>query len=325
MPSKKTPSRSLPQSMEERAKEMQALLDKMSTTMAESRIKMGRNIRISDDEYKALRDFIYDRSGISIPSTRKYLLENRLGPRLKDLNLESFSDYLNYLKKDPQRNKEEGRLFELVTTNETSFYRNTAQLDALEQTILPELIDKKRKAKDQKLHIWSAGCSTGEEPYTLSIILHELLQSEFPRWRITIAAHDISDAVLQAAKEGVYTEYSLRTTPESIIKKYFDKRDDRFIIKPEVRRCIKFGKINLNDDAQLRRTEPADIIFCRNVIIYFDTAMKKRLIQSFFDRLLPEGYLFIGHSESLHSLSEAFTPRYFPGAIVYKKPHGGKL
>ena len=322
MSPKETPQKPK-QSMEERHKEMKAILERMSSTMSESKLRMGHDIRISDEEYATLRDYIYKRSGISIPASRKYLLENRLGPLLRELNLKSFSEYIAFLDKGANKSKEEGRLFELVTTNETSFYRNTAQLNALEKTILPELIEQKRKAKDNRLHIWSAGCSSGEEPYTISMILHELLQNELSRWRLSITAQDISEAMLEAARKGVYGKYALRTTEASIINKYFDQEEDLYRVKPAVKRLVRFSSLNMNDAAQMRRGERADIVFCRNVIIYFDEDMKKRVIEAFHERLVPGGYLFIGHSESLHSITNAFEAKYFPGAIVYKKPDGG--
>lgn len=303
-------------------KNLQQAMDTMSNRFSRS-LDLSERLRITDQEFKDLRDFIYERSGIAIPATRKYLLENRLTSRLRDLNMPSFGKYLEHLQRSRDRGKEEGRLFELVTTNETSFYRNTAQLDVLEKSVLPEMLDKKRAARDFKLHIWSAGCSTGEEPYTLSIILHELLRTELSRWRVQISAHDLSQAVLAAAKDGIYGDYALRTTPKGILEKYFIKKDDRYAVTPEVKRLVRFSPLNLNDPAQMRRVERADVIFCRNVIIYFDADMKKRVISSFEERLQPGGYLFIGHSETLHNISDAFEPKHFRGAIVYQKPAGG--
>jgi chemotaxis protein methyltransferase CheR len=282
-------------------------------------ISMKKELKISDAEFKQLRDYIYQQSGIYIADNRKYLLENRLANRLKHLNLKSFSEYYYYLQYDPNRKDEINRLFEVVTTNETSFFRNPPQLKVFQENILPEVLDKVRKSPGKRLRIWSAGCSTGEEPYTVSIILNEVLRQEASSFDVKITANDLSERVLVSARRGVYNEYTLRTTPKDLLGKYFENADGHFKVKPEVKKLVNFGQINLNDRAQLKRVERSQIIFCRNVIIYFDDEMKQRVINAFYDNLLPGGYLFIGHSESLHNISRAFKPVHFPGAIVYRK------
>jgi chemotaxis protein methyltransferase CheR len=150
--------------------------------------------------------------------------------------------------------------------------------------------------------------------------LHEVLKSQIGAWKIKITANDLSEGVLRSARRGIYMQYSLRTTPNEIIKKYFiDEGGGKYRVKPEVKRLVSFGHLNLSDRFQTKRVDKAHIIFCRNVIIYFDDEMKRNVIASFYDRLLPEGYLFIGHSESLHNISRAFKPIHYPGSIVYKK------
>ncbi len=283
-------------------------------------ISLGKEHKVGDDEFVNLRNFIYEQCGIYIADNRKYLLENRLGNRLKDLNLKSFGEYFYFLKYDPGRKRELSRLFEVITTNETSFYRNPPQLEVFQNVILRGTLDALRKVGRRSLRIWSAGCSTGEEPYTLSIMLHEVLKFEIASWDIRITASDLSEGVLHSARRGVYTEYALRTTPKDIVARYFDKEDEtRFRIKNEVRDLVQFGQLNLSDRMQVKRVERSQIVFCRNVIIYFDEEMKRQVIGSFYDNLLPGGHLFIGHSESLHNLSRAFKPIHHPGAIVYKK------
>lgn len=283
-------------------------------------VTLHKEQKIGDDEFTNLRDFIYEQSGIFIADNRKYLLENRLVNRLKELNLKSFGEYFYFLKYDAGRKKELNRLFEVVTTNETSFYRNPPQLKVFQDIILKEVLDAQRKSGQKSLHIWSAGCSTGEEPYTLSIMLHEVLRTEIGSWNIRITANDLSEGVLQSARRGVYSEYALRTTPPEIIARYFQNEGEgRFRVKNEVRSLVQFGQINLSDRMQVKRIERSQIVFCRNVIIYFDEEMKRQVIGSYYDNLLAGGYLFIGHSESLHNLSRAFRPVHHPGAIVYKK------
>lgn len=291
----------------------------MSSPFSKS-MTLRKDLKIQDDEFVQLRDFIYRQSGIYIGDNRKYLLENRLANRLKENNLKSFGEYYYFLCYDPNRKNELNKLFEVITTNETSFFRNPPQIKVFQDIILKKIIEEKRSKFQKVLNIWSAGCSTGEEPYTMSIVLHELLKEELPLWKIRITANDLSSGVLAAAARGVYPQYSLRTTPPDIVKKYFDEDSPgRFIVQDRVKKLVEFGQINLNDRFQLKRVPKSDIIFCRNVIIYFDDEVKKNVISSFYDNLLPGGYLFIGHSESLHNITRAFRPIHHPGSIIYLK------
>lgn len=278
-----------------------------------------KELHVSDEEFIQLRDFIYKQCGIFIAENRKYLVENRLSNRIKALNLKSYHEYYNYLRYDTSRGTELNKLFEVVTTNETSFFRNPPQLEIFQKSVMPGILDKCRSAGRKKLRIWSAGCSTGEEPYTLAIILHELLKGEIAGWDIKITANDLSEAVLAAAQRGVYNEYTLRTTPKNLVETYFLKDGQQYKILPEVKRLVSFGQINLNDKAQLQRVEKSQIVFCRNVIIYFDDEMKRKVISTFYDNLEVNGALLIGHSESLHNISRAFHMEHHKGTIVYRK------
>ena len=280
-------------------------------------ISLGKELKITDQEFSNLRDFIYEQCGIYIADNRKYLLENRLGNRLKHLNLRNFDEYYNYLKYDAGKAPEMKRLFEVITTNETSFYRNPPQLQVFQEKVLTEVI--KSCGSQKRLRIWSAGCSTGEEPYTISMIIHEMLKAQVADWDIRITANDLSERVLESARQGVYNDYTLRSTPPEIAKRYFDMNDGTNKVRSEVKKLVSFGQINLKDKAQLKRVERSQIVFCRNVIIYFDDAMKKQVINAFYDNLVPGGFLIIGHSESLHNITRAFKPIHFPGAIIYKK------
>ncbi len=276
-------------------------------------------IKATDEEFRQLRDFIYENCGIYIADNRKYLIENRLVNRLKELNLKNFSEYYHYLRYDTNRRAELTRLFEVVTTNETSFFRNPPQLEVFQNTVLPKVIADIKAKGQKKLRIWSAGCSTGDEPYTIAIILHEVLKTEIAGWDIKITASDLSEAVLAAGRRGIYNEYTLRTTPKALIDKYFHKEGVNYRVDDKLKAMIQFGALNLNDRIQIRRIDPSHIIFCRNVIIYFDDAMKKNVISAFYDNLLPGGYLIIGHSESLHNISRAFQPEHHPSAIMYRR------
>jgi chemotaxis protein methyltransferase CheR len=278
-----------------------------------------KDLRVSDEEFIQLRDFIYEQCGIFIAENRKYLIENRLSSRVKELNLKSYNEYYNFLRFDVSRRTELNKLFEVVTTNETSFYRNPPQLEVFQNVVLRGIVDKCLKAGRKRLRLWSAGCSTGEEPYTLAIILHEVLKSDIAAWDIKITANDLSEAVLNAARRGIYSEYALRTTPPEITSAYFTKDGNVYRIKESLKRIVTFGQINLNDKEQLKRVEKSQVVFCRNVIIYFDDDMKRRVINAYYDNLEPDGVLLIGHSESLHNITRAFQLEQYKGTIVYRK------
>ena len=282
-------------------------------------LSLQKELKVSNEDFVLLRDFIYQQSGIFIAENRKYLIENRLNNRIKSLNLKSFSEYYNFLRFDARRREELPRLFEVITTNETSFYRNPPQLKVFQETTLPATLEEIKKKGPKKLRIWSAGCSTGEEPYTLAIILHEVLKHEIVTWDIKITANDLSEAVLKTARQGRYSEYALRTTPKEIVEKYFLKHDNVYDVQPKLKDLISFAPINLSDRMMLKRNERSHLIFCRNVIIYFDDEMKRQVIESFYDNLLPGGCMLIGHSESLHNISRTFKPEYHLGTIVYRK------
>jgi chemotaxis protein methyltransferase CheR len=290
-----------------------------NATSARAATPFRKDLQISNEEFFQLRDFIYQQCGIFIGENRKYLIENRLSIRIKDLNLKSYNEYYNYLRFDENRRNELTKLFEVVTTNETSFFRNPPQLDVFQQIVLTGILDQLRKKGSKRLRIWSAGCSSGEEPYTLAIILHEVLKSEISTWDIKITANDLSEAVLASAKRGVYSDYALRTTPPEIIAKYFTQDGNLYKINSGPKNLISFGQINLNDKEQCRRVEKSQIVFCRNVIIYFDDDMKRRVINAFYDNLEPGGALLIGHSESLHNINRAFQLEQHKGTMVYRK------
>ncbi len=274
---------------------------------------------ITDSEFHALRDFIYKLTGIDVPERRKYLLETRLGARLKTLGLKNFGEYYKYLTLSPERKKELDFLFEKITTNETSFFRDIKQLGVFKTFVLKNVLDAQAKSNNKQLNLWCAGCSSGEEPYTLAIMLHEILKMSIIGWKINIFANDLSPAMITKAKRGVYNDYSLRNTPKEIIAKYFMPQPEGFKVHPKVQKLVTFQVLNLNDSLAIKRIQKSHIVFCRNVIIYFDDDMKRKVVNHFYDNLLPEGYLVIGHSESLHKYARFFIPQAKPGGIMYQK------
>lgn len=275
-------------------------------------------ISLKDETFISLRDFICEKSGIYFSLKKKYLLENRLKNRVLECNCGSFEDYYYFLKYDKNKNLEMKRLFDSITTNETSFFRNLPQLVAFEKSILPQVMEVKGEKKKKCIRIWSAGCSTGEEPFTIAMILLEH-QLRSKGWEIEIIANDISEGALSSAKYGLYKKNKINSIPERYLYEYFDNTGEEYSLKIGVKDLVKFKNTNLIDQIQNKTYQDFDIVFCRNVLIYFDNEAKKKVITTIYDLLNPGGYLFIGHSESLHNLSRAFKPLHFEKAIVYKK------
>ncbi|MFW5486992.1 MAG: CheR family methyltransferase [Desulfovibrio sp.] len=289
------------------------------TTPSFASLSLRQTPKISDTEFKDFQEFIYSQTGIDIPLKRKYLIENRLGKRLNELKLKSFGEYYKYLRYSANKDKELDFLFEKITTNETSFFRDQRQLDVFRDFVLADWIKQQTAANKKELNIWSAGCSSGEEPYTLSMILHEVLKMSIIGWKINITANDLSPAMIIKARRGLYSKYAFKTTPADIVKRYFTEDKGGYKIHPKVQKLCSFGLINLNDPAAAKRVPKSQIIFCRNVIIYFDDEMKKRVLKAFYDNLVPGGYLILGHSESIHKLTRAFKPIVKIGGIIYQK------
>lgn len=284
-----------------------------------STMNLRKTPSMNSKEFGDFQRFIYDTTGIDIPERRKYLLENRLGVRLHALGLRSFAEYFMALRHGPDKDAELKYFFAKITTNETSFFRDTKQLEVFEEHVLSALIKERETAGDKSLNIWSAGCSSGEEPYTLGIMLHERLRMSIIGWKVQITANDLSPEMIAKARAGLYGEYSMRTTSKDILNRYFTKEMGGHRIHPKVQKLVSFGLINLNDKLAIKRVPRSHIIFCRNVIIYFDDAMKQKVISGFYDNLLPGGYLVLGHSETIHKISRAFQPIIKPGGIVYRK------
>jgi len=273
--------------------------------------------RLNEEEFAKFAKLIYEESGIFLKDTKITLLSNRLRKRLQSLNIDTYSGYFDYILALPDKSAEIDNLLDVVSTNETYFFRNERHFDALLMNCFPDIAAKKR---EKKITIWSAGCSTGEEPYTLAICLLEA-QKYFKDWKCEILATDISHTVLKFAEEGKYSGRRIEKVQPLILDKYFtqDKTDPtQYVITPEVRSLVKFGHLNLFKDIF---PSNIDIIFCRNVMIYFDREHQRKLVKNFYNSLSKEyGYFFIGHSETLHTISEDFlyvklmdSPVYVPG------------
>jgi chemotaxis protein methyltransferase CheR len=273
---------------------------------------------MSAEEFQLLRDCVYSHCGIFFDNDSKYLLEKRLARRLSALNLPTFRDYYHYLKYNRNKDQELMDIMDILTTNETYFFRESFQLKAFTDEIIPELLARKPEGSWRTIRIWSAGCSTGEEPYTIAMLLHGI--RELRDWKIEIVGTDISQRVLQHARRAVYGKSSFRATDEEYIKRFFVEQDDGLKVCDEIRDLVTISHLNLFDVNRMVMLGRMDLIFCRNVIIYFDLAAKKRVIESFFNSLNDGGYLLLGHSESLMNVTTQFTLRHFKNDMIYQKP-----
>ena len=275
----------------------------------------NHHLDLSDDVFRLLRDAIYKRTGMYFAETSKYLLQKRLSPRARELNFDSFQKYFYFLQYDARADLEYDHIFDLVTTNETYFFREPAQLAAFRDEIVPDLLERR---PNRKIRIWSAGCSTGEEPYTVAMLLREA--GWYERAAFEIFASDLNQHVLARARKGVYRESAFRATSPELRDQYFTKETEgSWKIQDSIRNLVSFGRLNLYDEARVSLLGTVDLIFCRNVIIYFDDASKKVVVNSFFNRLQSGGYLLLGHSESLISLSTGFKLKHLKNDMVYQK------
>jgi chemotaxis protein methyltransferase CheR len=280
-----------------------------------------------DPELVRIRDLIYQVAGIFHPDNKLRLLLDRCSRRMKEVKSASLREYLNCLTTKPNRQGELVALLNEITIGETCFFRNQPQLDALRQVVLPKILEAKSKVPVRRLRVWSAGCSTGEEPYTLSMLMLEEAHARLKDWTVEILATDLNERSLAHAKAGIYGTYSTRNLTAHFRQKYFSRAADQLQVQPSARTGINFSRLNLSDDARMAFMKSLDVIFCCNVLIYFDLASKKRVIQHFYDDLLPHGYLFLGHSESLYGVSDDFRLVHLPGATAYVKadrPQTGK-
>lgn len=278
----------------------------------------GADIPLDQEEFRLLRDFIYQYCGLFFADDSKYLLEKRLNRRLSELRLNNFRDYYYQLRYGQTREQELAAVIDLLTTNETYFFREDFQLKTFTEEVVPELVQVKKPRDDRYLRIWSAGCSSGEEPYTLAMLLLEnpLLKG----WTLEVIGTDISQRVLKTAREGLFGQNSFRATDEKYLKRYFRPVGQKWQIDERVKELVTISHLNLFDKNRVTLLGEMDAIFCRNVIIYFDIEAKKRVIRSLFERLRPGGYLLLGHSESLLNISADFRLHHFTNDMLYQRP-----
>jgi chemotaxis protein methyltransferase CheR len=277
------------------------------------------SLKLSDETFVKLRDFIYSKTGIYFPEKKKYLIEGRLAKRLQFLKFTNFESYIQYLKNSPQRENEFEALCNTVTINETSFFRSEPQVTAFQNRLADEVIQAKMNFGIRTLRIWSAACSSGEEPYTMAMLYLEHLKPKYPDLRVEIVGTDINTSVLDMARKGEYNQYAIRSTPELYLKKYFDYHNGLYLLHDEVKELVRFEHHNLFDRDKMKHMTHFDFIFCANVLIYFDEKAKIQVVGDLYNSLNRGGYLFIGYSEMLHRISNAFKLVSIPKTTAYKK------
>jgi len=268
------------------------------------------------EEFRLLRDALCARTGLSFSPEMRGSFERRLRERLSVLNLRTFAEYYQHLRFHPSALQEWDEVCDLLTTNETYFYREDFQLHGFRDEVLPMLAEQAKTRR--RLAIWSAGCATGEEVYTIAMLVRET--KLFCGWDVAIYGSDISRRCIAAARKGVYGPSSFRVIPESLRKAYFVDRADGAHIAESIRPLCHFNQMNLLDRDRSRLLGRVDAVFCRNVLIYFDSHSRRKAIDQFHERLYPGGVLLLGHSESLVNLSTAFELYHLKGDLVYRKP-----
>ncbi|MCA9472437.1 MAG: protein-glutamate O-methyltransferase [Nitrospirales bacterium] len=270
---------------------------------------------LSDTEYEQFQAFIYAQVGIKLNGDKKTLLVSRLGKRLRQLELSSYQEYLDYVRGEAGH-EELTNLLDLVSTNKTDFFREPIHFDFLRQTIIPSLMDRRQ------IRIWSSASSSGEEPYTIAMTLYDAVQRP-DQWDFKVLASDISTRVLAKAAAGIYDDERVSSLDPALVRRHFlrgrGEQSHSIKVKPHIANLVRFRRINLMDETFPIKSA-LDVVFCRNVMIYFDRDTQSRLVKKFYRYLKPGGYLFIGHSESLQWVDHPFE---YVQPTIYQKPEEG--
>ena len=274
-------------------------------------VETSREFEFTNQDFERVQKMVYDYAGIDLNDSKKNLVYNRLSKRIRFLEMQSFSSYLDYVMKIGE--EEFVHLINAITTNLTFFFRENHHFEYLANIVIPELL--KQNASSRKIRVWSAGCSTGEEPYSIAIVLKEVVP---PGWDVKVIASDLDSNVVHTAQQGIYNIDRLKGVSDQRKKKWFQKgigsQDGLARIKPELQDIIDFQQLNLMDEWPI--IEKVDLIFCRNVVIYFDKPTQAKLFDRYANKLRANGHLFIGHSESLYKVCDRFE---LLGQTIYQK------
>ena len=273
---------------------------------------------LSGDQFGKLTQQIYQRLGLHFEEKKNYFLQKRVERRMDALGLTDPQDYVFRICYADPNGQEMQALANLITTNETYMFREYEQLEAFANCCLPEVLSVKQSRGEQELRIWSAGCSSGEEPYTLAMILQEVFpQSQY--WNCEIVATDIDQNMLAQGARARYWWRSIRDVPAAYLEKYLVKDGDSYIVREKTASLVRFEHLNLHDRMGMRAMRNFDFIFCRNVLIYFDDRSRKAAVDNFYNSLNRGGYIFLGHSESIGRISSAFKLKRVETHLVYAK------
>jgi chemotaxis protein methyltransferase CheR len=286
----------------------------MALNTLAAQVKVSVDTDLSDPALIKLRDLIYRLSGIYHPENKFYLLATRSRRRMKVINSNTFADYLEHLTTRPNRDAEVRSLLNEITIGETYFFRSQTQMDAVNKIILPKLMALPSKQVVKKLRFWSAGCSTGEESYTLSILLLEQVAQKLKGWTFEIIATDLNENSITKCREGVYAEYAVRNLSPERRQRFFKQEGSLYRVNDEVRAAVKFDRLNLQDQSKMLFMKGFDLVFCCNVLIYFDGVAKRRTVDHFYNGLIPGGHFFLGECETLFGIYDQFRLVHFPGA-----------
>jgi len=273
---------------------------------------------LTPELYQRFVDLIYKRTGIWFESNKRYFVDKRLDERIAELGLENYREYYQLLKFSTDETEMQ-QLVNRLTINETYFFRDFPQLQGFAEEALLQVIKEKVATGDKKIRLWSAGCSTGEEPYTLAIILLEMLPDP-EKWIIEILASDINTRVLNVARKGFYNSRSVKDVPLEYLERYFTQRLDMNILNMKVRNMVTFKIINLMEEKDMKAQKNYDFIFCRNVLIYFDNESRLSVLNRYYHSLRSGGFIYLGHSESVARITNSFKMKRIGSNIVYYKP-----
>jgi len=277
------------------------------------------------DDVFQLRDYLYEKTGLYLPDGRRYLFEGQFLKCMEALGISSISKYFSYLKSSEGQKSALGQLINEIAGNETSFFGDQTRFRALEDIFLPDLVFTKEKLGIKKIRIWSAGCSSGEEAYAIAMVLDSLKDSLLKDWDIKIWATDINSPILERAKLGHYEDYSLQGIPSNFKASYLKSNGSGVEITQALKQYVDFEYFNLNGNGQDSKiVSEIDIIYCSNVLIRFDLAIRQKIIQNFYDALNERGYFLLGYYESLHGLKNGFRHVHFTGGMCYRKITNGE-
>jgi chemotaxis protein methyltransferase CheR len=277
-------------------------------------------ITIGQEDFLKFREFFYRKTGIQFDDSKRYFVDRRLIDRIEATDSGCFRNYFMMLRFEASGGEIQ-TLTNLMTVNETYFFREEYQFKCMVNSILPEII--KHKKKDGPIRIWSMPSSSGEEPYSIAMYLLEYW-SGIKQWDVEIISSDIDTKILNQARQGCYSVRSVQNLPKALLQKYFTSKGSEYLICDDLKQAVEFTRVNLMNPADVRGYRDFDVIFCRNLLIYFDDLSRRQAADTFYDALQPGGFLCLGHSESMSRISSLYKACKFSDSVVYQKPRGGQ-